>query len=122
FHRLALRRGVDDQQLLDRAVRQHLEQLAGAAVALGHAGGVDQHQLLGRQQVEQVFQRRPVVGGVHRHAEDAAVGAQLFVRRDAVGVQRDQAEIRGAVLGGEGGGDLGGRGGLADAGGADQRV
>jgi hypothetical protein len=59
--------------------------------------------------------------GVHRHAEDAAVGAQLFVRGDAVGVQRDQAEVAGAVLGGEGGGDLGGGGGLADAGRADQR-
>ena len=91
--RLALRRGVDHQQLLDRAVREHLEQLAGAGVALRHAGGVDQHHLLGRQQVEQVLERGAVVRGVHRHAEDAAVGAQLLVGADAVGIERDQAEV-----------------------------
>ena len=72
--------------------RQHVEQLARARIALRHAGGVDQHHLLGRQQVEQVFERGAVVRGVHRHAEDAAVGAQLLVRRHAVGVERDQAE------------------------------
>jgi len=102
-------------------VRQHLEQLAGAAVALRHAGGVDQHHLLGRQQLQQVFERGPVVRGVNRHAEDAAIGAQLFVRADAVGVEGDQAQVAGAMLGGESGRDLGSAGGLADAGGADQR-
>ena len=90
--RLALRRGVDDQQLVDRAVRHHVQQLARARVALRHAGGVDQHHLLAGQQVEQVLERGAVVGGVHRHAEDAAVGAQLLVRGDAVGVERDQAQ------------------------------
>ena len=63
-----------------------------------------------------------VVRGVHRHAQDAAVGAQLFVRADPVGVERDQAQVGGAVLGGKRGRDLGGRGGLAHARGADQRV
>jgi hypothetical protein len=51
----------------------------GCGVALRHAGGVDQHHLLGRQQVQQVLQRGAVVGGVHRHAQDAAVGAQLLM-------------------------------------------
>ena len=60
--------------------------------------------------------------GVHRHAEDAAVGTQLLVRADAVGVERHQPEVGRAVLGGEGGGELGGAGGLAHTGGADQRV
>jgi hypothetical protein len=41
---------------------------------------------------------------------------------DAVGVQRDQAQVGRAVLGGKGGGQLGGAGGLADTGGADQGV
>ena len=120
--RLALRRGVDDEQLLDRrcdsmssSSRVRLSRCAMPAVSISTI-------FLRRQQVEQVFQRGAVVRGVHRHAEDAAVGAQLLVRADAVGVERDQAEVAGAVLGGEGGGDLGGAGGLADAGGADQRV
>ena len=119
--RLALRRRVDDEQALHAAVRDHLEQLLGPRVALRHAGGVDQDHLLGGQQVEQVLERGAVVRGVHRHAEDAAVGAQLLVGADAVGVERDQAEVGGAVAGGEGGGDLGRRRRLADAGGADQR-
>ena len=119
--RLALRGRVDDQQLLDRAVRQHVQQFARAAVALRHAGRVDQHHLLARQQFEQVFERRAIVRGVHRHAEDAAVGAQLFVRRDAVGIERDQAKVGRTVLAGEGRRDLGGGGGLAHARRADQR-
>jgi hypothetical protein len=61
-------------------VLQHVQQFLGAGVALGHAGGVDQHHALGRQQVQQVFQRGAVVRGVHRHAQDAAVGTQLLVR------------------------------------------
>ena len=48
---------------------------------------------LADEQVEQVFERGAVVRGVHRHAEDAAVGAQLLVGADAVGVERDQAEV-----------------------------
>jgi hypothetical protein len=53
--------------------------------------------LLARQQVQQVFQRGAVVRGVHRHAQDAAVGAQLLVGGHAVGVQRDQAQVGRAV-------------------------
>ena len=119
--RLALRRGVDDEQLLHAAVRQHVEQLAGARVALRHAGGVDEDHLLRRQQVEQVVERGAVVRGVDRHAEDAAIGAQLLVGADPVGVERDEAEVGGAVLGRERGRDLRGRRRLADAGRADQR-
>ena len=118
--RLALLGGVDHQDAADARVGEHLEQLVGAAVALGHAGGVDQHHLLARQQLQQVLQRGPVVRGVHRHAEDAAVGAKLLVGTDAVGIQRDEAQLRGTVPGGEGRGDLGGGGGLAHAGRADQ--
>ena len=49
----------------------------------------------GRQELEQVFQGGAVVGHVHRHAQDAAVGAQLFVGADAVGVQGDEAQRSG---------------------------
>ena len=59
--------------------------------------------------------------GVHRHTQDAAIGAQLLVGGDPVGVERDQAQRRSAVLGGEGCCELGRAGGLAHAGGADQR-
>ena len=98
---------VDDEQLLDAGVGQQVEQFLGAAIALGHAGGVDQDHLLAGQQFQQVFQRGAVVGHVHGHAQDAAVGAQLFVSADAVGVQGDQAQVGGTVLGGKCGRQLG---------------
>ena len=87
----ALGRSIQHQEAADAGVREHLQQLASAAVALGHASGVDQHHALAREQVQQVFQRGAVMRGVHRHAQDAAIGAQLLMGTHAIGVQRDQA-------------------------------
>jgi hypothetical protein len=119
--RLALRSRVEDEQLADRRMREHLHEFTTARIALRDAGGVDEHQPLAGQQLQQILQRGAVLCDVNRHAQDAAVGAQLLVRPHPIGIQRDEAQVGSTVLRGKGGGELGGAGGLAHASGAHQR-
>eukprot|EP01136_Pigoraptor_vietnamica_P029780 Opistho-1_new@88255 len=118
---VALRAGVEHQGFLDLGNVEHVQHVLDALVALAQAGGVDDDQALVGQQVEQVLERGAVVCEMRHHAEHAAEGAQLLEAGDAVGVERDHADAGGAVLLHALGGQLGGGGGLADAGGTDQR-
>ncbi|MNT17821.1 hypothetical protein D3C72_1529970 [compost metagenome] len=58
---------------------------------------------------------------MHRHAEDVAVDAQLLMRADTEAVGGQQRQLVGAVAQHEARRQLGGGGGLAHAGGSDQR-
>ena len=110
--RLALltKRRIDDQQAcwMDCGASQHIQQLAQCGVSRWAMPAVSISTIfLLDKQLQQVFQRSAVMSGVHGHAEDAAIGAQLLVSANPVGVQRDQAEVASAEAGGKRGGDLG---------------
>ena len=96
--RIAMAASVEYQQALDAGQIEYLVQLALARVARGDAGGVDEHHFLAAEQAQQVLQCGLVVRQVGDHAQHAAKAAQLLVRADAVGVERDQADAAGAVL------------------------
>ena len=65
---------------------------------------------------------RPRRAPRYGHAEDATVDAQLLLGADTVTVGGDQREAAGAVAHHAACGELGGGGGLADPGGADQGI
>lgn len=83
---VAARGGVEQQQAAHVAgAGEHRGLLGHHAVALAHAHGVDQHHVLVAQ-AGQGLAQVGVAHRIHRHAEDAAVDAQLFLGADAVAV------------------------------------
>ena len=115
---------VQAQQALHVGARagQHGDLLGHHVVALRHADGVDQHGVLVAQFLQGDAQVGFVLHRVHHHAQDLAVDAQLLVAADTVGVGGDQGQLVRAVAHHAARGQLGGGGGLADAGRADQGV
>jgi hypothetical protein len=92
------------------------------AVALAHAHGVYQHHVFVAQAGQHAVQVGRVLHRMHRHAEDLAVDAQLLVSAYAVAVGGDQGQLVGAEAHHAARRELGGGGGLADAGRPHQRI
>src|SRR5450830_423007 len=111
------RRLVQAQQALHVGARlaQHGNLFGDHLVALGHADRVDQHGVLVAQFFQGDAQVRLILDGVHHHAEDLAVDAQLLVAADTIGVGGDQGQLLGAVAHHAAGGQFGRAGGLAHA-------
>ena len=117
---VAMAAGIGHQQLLHARQLQHLQNIVLAGVAGGHTGGVDDDHFLARQQAQQIFQGRFVMGQMGHDTEHAAIRAQLLVGTDPVGIQRDQANVLRPVSLGAQGGQFGRRGGFAHPGRTDQ--
>ena len=121
--RVAVAGAVEQQDALHRRLHasQHGDLLGQVAVALAHAHGVDDHQVLLGQRRQREAQVGRVLDRMHGHAKDVAVDAQLLVRANPERVGGQERQAFRAVLEHEARGKLGGGGGLAHAGGTHQR-
>ena len=122
--RVALAGGVEHQQAAHRlaGVAQHRGLLGHVAIALADAGGVDQHDLAAAQLGQQATQLAGVAHRMRGHAHEAAVDLQLLQRADPEIVRRQHGDLVATLARDAARGQLRQGGGLAHAGGTDQRI
>jgi hypothetical protein len=100
---------------------ERCELVGEAHVALAHARGIDENELLVGETVEHAAQIVGILRHVHRRAHDSREVEQLLARTDTIGVRADEPELIDAVPQNEARRDFRDARRLADAGGPHDR-